>query len=211
MLTSSPSWRSILSALILASSSSVAACGSTVVDDNGRGDDGSGGADGSSDDGSADDDGGGDGPVSEPVLDDTIDPLAGTDEAHPPTGIWAMSVQYGAVGDPVSPTIPLEVEFRADGSAYSWVCAGAPSDGTYAAVCTRTARIECMVGTLAWNGARWRFTFPDLEDEYDVPEMGDVAPDGEGSLLLSYINPTYSGALFRRVAGPLDGGASCAR
>jgi hypothetical protein len=155
------------------------------------GPDGDGAEDGGSNDG--DDTGG---------IDDGEDPgpAAGPDVAtspdHPPTGLWTMTVQYGAVGEPVSPTIPLQVEFREDGSAFAWVCAGAPSDGSFDEVCAAPARGQCLAGTYAWSGVRFEFSFPKLEEGFTVEEMGRITPDGQGNLLLSYIKPTYSGALF---------------
>jgi len=139
----------------------------------------------------------------------SADPLVGTSEDHPPTGLWTMAVQYGAVGEEVSPTIPLQVELRADGTAYRWMCAEAPSDGSFDEPCDTAARRACMVGSVAWDGAQWRFEFPALEEQFIVDEMGPIIPDGQGRLLLSYINPTYSGALFRRVAAAATDGASC--
>jgi hypothetical protein len=53
-----------------------------------------------------------------------------TSPSTPPSGIWSMSVQYGPVGQAVTPTIPMQVEMRADFTAYAWVCAGAPDDGS---------------------------------------------------------------------------------
>lgn len=147
-----------------------------------------------------------------PPDDDTpasVDPLVGTSADHPPWGIWTMAIQYGAIGEEVSPTIPLQVELRPDGSAYRWICAGAPDDGSFDQVCASVARMECMIGSIGWNGAAWSFEFPTLEATFIVEEMGGITPDGQGRLLLSYINPTYSGALFRKIAPEAAGADAC--
>ncbi|NUP06010.1 MAG: hypothetical protein HOW73_08125 [Polyangiaceae bacterium] len=135
------------------------------------------------------------------------DSLVGTSEDNPPWGQWTLAIQYGRVGEVVEPTIPLQVEFREDGTAYSWVCAGAPNDGSFDAVCDDVARAACLVGTIRWDGEAWRFAFPELEN-LEIPDLGDITPDGEGGLLLSYINPSYSGALFERTA-EAGQGAGC--
>jgi hypothetical protein len=179
--------------VFILAAASLAACDTSVSGDGGDADDGEAeGDDGSGDDGASFESGG------------------GTSEADAPLGVWTMSVQYGPVGEAVSPTIPLQVELRADGTAYKWLCAGAPSDGSFTDVCAAPSRSECMVGSFAWSGTRWEFEFPELEDEYTIDEMGRITPGVEGGLLLSYINPTYSGALFTRIADASVGDASCA-
>jgi hypothetical protein len=108
-------------------------------------------------------------------------------------------VQYGPPGQVVTPTVPLQVELRADGTAYRWLCAGAPDDGSVNAACARPTRTNCLVGSVAWNGARWRVTFPDI-GVTGIPNLGDITPDGKGDVLIAYINPTYSGGLFGKTA-----------
>lgn len=137
--------------------------------------------------------------------------LAGTAEDAPPDGVWTMAIQYGAVGEPVSPTIPLQVAFLPDGTAFRWVCAGAPADGSLTEACPFEARMQCMGGSVAWDGTRWRFEFPELMQSFTIETMGDVTPDGSGQLLLSYINPTYSGGLFRHVDAGDDGFEGCSQ
>jgi hypothetical protein len=204
VLSSSACRSSFTVALALA----LMACSSSVIMD-GNGDGEGDGADGSAGPFGDDDGDGADDP--NPVADTTFDPeTVATSEAYPPTGVWTMTIQYGMVGEEVEPTIPLQVELRADGTAYQWICAGQPDDGSYDEVCSGPARDQCMIGTFHWDGTRWQFDFPALREVYSIPEMGRIVPAGEGRLLLSYINPTYSGALFRRLAEPHVGGASCA-
>jgi hypothetical protein len=139
--------------------------------------------------------------------DDTL--LPATAEDAPPDGVWTMAVQYGAVGEPVTPTVPLQVAFLPDGTAYRWVCAGAPADGSLTEACPVVARMECMEGSVAWDGTQWKFEFPALMESFTVEEMGDITPDGTGRILLSYINPTYSGGLFKQIASADDGFEGC--
>ena len=136
------------------------------------------------------------------------DPDAATSQGHPPVGTWSMIVQYGPVGQQVQPTIPMQVELRADGAAYAWVCAGAPSDGSLSKVCAEPSRTQCLVGSFAWDGVRWRANFP-ANHIGGTPNQGDIAPDGSGNILISYINPTYSGALFKWVDIASSGAPSC--
>lgn len=137
-----------------------------------------------------------------------IDVEDGTSEANPPLGVWSMIVQYGPPGEAVSPTRPMQVEMRADGSAFAWICAGAPDDGSFSQSCTPVARSQCWLGTFAWTGVRWRVDFP-VAHVGGVPEQGDVTPDGNGNILISYINPTYSGALFKKVGEATTGADAC--
>lgn len=136
------------------------------------------------------------------------DPGLGTSELEPPLGIWSMIVQYGPVGAVVEPTIPMQVELRPDGTAFAWVCAGAPDDGSFAEACLAIARMQCWIGTVAWSGQRWRVDFP-VAHVGGVPQQGDIIPDGKGNILISYINPTYSGALFSKVAAPMSWPPAC--
>jgi len=136
------------------------------------------------------------------------DPDAGSSQAHPPVGTWSMIVQYGPVGQAVQPTIPMQAELRGDGSAYAWVCAGAPDDGTLSKVCAEPSRTHCLLGSFAWDGVRWRADFP-ANHIGGTPNQGDIAPDGSGNILISYINPTYSGALFKWIDVASSGNPSC--
>lgn len=136
------------------------------------------------------------------------DPDNATSQQHPPIGTWSMIVQYGPVGQPVQPTIPMQVELRNDGAAYAWVCAGAPADGTLSKSCAPPSRSNCLLGSFAWTGTRWRVDFPANHID-GTPNQGDVAPDGNGNILISYINPTYSGALFKWVDQAIPGVAGC--
>ena len=137
-----------------------------------------------------------------------VTPLAASNPpaAPLPSGVWTMTVQYGPVGVPVTPTIPLQLEVRPDGTAYRWVCSGAPDDGSLSAPCAPSARSACERTTVAWDGARWRLAMaPQL-----TLDQGAFVPDGEGRVLIPYINPSYSGALFARVGEPDASGAACA-
>lgn len=138
----------------------------------------------------------------------TTDADVATSQANPPWGVWSMIVQYGPVGQSVSPTIPMQIELRPDGTAFAWICAGAPDDGSVAQACAAVTRTHCWLGTVAWNGKRWRVDFP-VAHVGGVPEQGDITPDGKGNILIAYINPTYSGALFRRVGGAASGADAC--
>jgi hypothetical protein len=158
--------------------------------------------------------GAGDDAATEP---DPLEPFdaatLATDQATPPWGIWSMSVQYGPVGAIVTPTIPLQVEFRPDMTAYRWICVGAPDDGSVTKPCPTIARTECSAGTYAWTGDRWRADFPAIAfgvgcSTCPNPTQGDITPDGQGDILITYIDPSYSGALFRRVGDPTSG-AEC--
>jgi hypothetical protein len=132
-----------------------------------------------------------------------------TSPSKPPWGIWSISVMYGPPGEAVSPTPPVQVELRPDGTAYSWTCAGAAEDGSIGAPCGAPSRTDCLDhGSVAWNGTRWHVTFPASQIP-NTPEQGDISPDGKGDILVGYILGTYSGGLFRRVADATSGGASC--
>jgi hypothetical protein len=134
-----------------------------------------------------------------------------TDPATPPWGIWSMSVQYGEVGAIVTPTIPLQAEFRPDMTAYQWICVGAPDDGTVTKRCPTIARTQCLTGTYAWTGTRWRVDFPAIASGDPCPTcsnpapQGDITPDGQGDILIAYTGPSGSGGLFRRVGDPSSG------
>lgn len=131
-----------------------------------------------------------------------------TSESTPPYGVWSMIVQFGPPGTAVGPTIPMQVEMRPDGTAFAWLCAGAPDDGSFAEVCAKLSRHQCWIGTVAWTGVRWRVDFP-AAHVGGVPEQGDITPDGKGNILISYVNPTYSGALFTRLGEITPGGDAC--
>lgn len=151
-----------------------------------------------------------DGGVSPPPCDpaDGCDPEVATSQARPPWGIWSMIVQYGPVGVPVQPTVPMQVEIRPDGNSYRWVCVGAPADGSLTQACARPTRIDCLSGTNGWDGTRWRVDFPEARVG-GVPEQFQIVPDGHGRIFISYINPTYSGGLFWRVGEATAGAPSC--
>jgi hypothetical protein len=117
-----------------------------------------------------------------------------------------MSVQYGAVGEIVTPTIPLQVELRADGTAYQWLCSGAPNDGSVTAPCAVESRTQFRSTTTVWDGSRWRLR---IAAPMVSPDQGTLVPDGSGNILIPYVNPTYSGALFRRVADAAGSDPSC--
>lgn len=145
------------------------------------------------------------GPSTSPAV-TSQDPLAGTSADHPPYGIWTMAVQYGPPGEPVTPTVPLQVELRPDGTAYRWMCAGAPADGSVTEPCPISSRIPCGAGTVAFTGTGWMLEFPGFSNS-TFPNQGSITPDGKGQILIPYINPTYSGALFRRVSASSTGAA----
>jgi len=133
-----------------------------------------------------------------------------TSESTPPWGIWTMSVQYGPVGVPTTPIVPMQIEMRSDGTAFRWTCVGAPADGSLTAPCVTQARTDCLTGTNAWEENRWHVAFPANDSPgLQAGGQGDLAPDGEGHILITYIDPSYSGALFRKVADPTSGGAAC--
>jgi hypothetical protein len=130
-------------------------------------------------------------------------------QATPPWGIWAMEVQYGPPGQAVNPIAPYQVELRPDGTAYRWLCAGAPDDGSVLTVCGTPSRTQCLSGgTIAWDGMRWHLSFPNNALGL-VSGAGDISPDGNGNIVISYIDPTYSGGLFRRIGAPSSGVSGC--
>lgn len=136
------------------------------------------------------------------------DPLVGTSAAHPPWGIWALATLYGPSAQPVSPTPPLQVEIRPDGTTYHWICAGAPSDGSLTEPCPRATRMTCATGTATWDGFRWKLTYAN-PPVIGVPGLGHVTPDGKGNIIVGYIYYTSSAGLLRRVAEPDSGGPGC--
>jgi hypothetical protein len=138
----------------------------------------------------------------------TTDSNVATSQANPPWGVWSMIVQYGPPGGVTTPTIPMQVELRSDGTAFAWICAGAPDDGSFSQSCATIARTQCWIGTVAWNGKRWRVDFP-VAHVGGVPNQGDITPDGKGNILIAYINPTYSGALFKKVGAAMSGADAC--
>jgi hypothetical protein len=131
-----------------------------------------------------------------------------TSVATPPWGVWSMSVQYGPVGVAVTPTTPMQIEIRPDGTAYRWTCVGAPSDGSLTQPCAAVARAQCLTGTEGWDGARWRVDFPAI-DTAGLSDQGNITPDGSGDILITYIDPSYSGALFRKVGTFTVEGPAC--
>jgi hypothetical protein len=51
--------------------------------------------------------------------------------------------------------------------------------------------------------------FPNPPNSTFPSDQGDITPDGNGNIMIAYINLGYSGALFRKVAGPSSGGPPC--
>ena len=129
-------------------------------------------------------------------------------EADAPWGIWAMTVQYGPPGEAITPTIPMQVDLRPDGTAYRWTCTGAPDDGSVTSPCDPPVRGDCYVGTVAWTGSKWNVALP--KNQFGgLDNQGDISAGENGTILISYINPSASGALFRRVGEPGTGGPGC--
>jgi hypothetical protein len=132
--------------------------------------------------------------------------------AEGPWGTWQMTTLNGLEGVPAEgPVPPIELELRADGEAYRWHCArpaSADADADALEPCPTESRYECLVGTVAWDGARWRVNFPEIRVER-LPEQGEVIPVATGDILVRYIYPTYSGGVFRRIEGAATRGPAC--
>jgi hypothetical protein len=74
--------------------------------------------------------------------------------------------------------------------------------------CATVARTQCDTGSNGWDGTRWHVDFPAI-DSAALTGQGDITPDGNGNIMITYIDPSYSGALFRNVGGPTAGAPAC--
>ncbi len=125
-----------------------------------------------------------------------------------PVGIWSMAVQYGQVGVQVPAGAALQIEVRSDGTVYRWVCDEAPVPEGMTAPCDRDARIECLVTSADWTGSHWRMA---IAHPSVYANQGELQVNADGDMLIPYVNPTYSGALFKRVADEDKSSPGCWR
>lgn len=119
-----------------------------------------------------------------------------------PWGVWRLVSLDGPPGVPASePAPPMQLELRADGTAYRARCTDAQQER-----CPGAFTYDCLAGTVAWDGSEWRVDIPDIRVG-GVPEQGQIVSEPGGGILVRYIYPTYSGGHFIRVD---DGAGSCA-
>lgn len=124
-----------------------------------------------------------------------------------PAGIWTIAVQYA--GDAtVPPGGAVQVEVRSNGTAYRWVCDGAAIPDGMTAPCEPSARVECLATSLDWTGSHWRMA---IAHPAVYAHQGELQVTSDGDLLIPYVNPTYSAALFERVADEDPSGPGCSR
>ncbi|MDB4995550.1 MAG: hypothetical protein JWM74_2982 [Myxococcaceae bacterium] len=124
-------------------------------------------------------------------------------------GVWVMVQLDGYVGvASTEPVPPIEVEFLEDGTVYRGTCAVGPyaPDAGKKTACTASSVMDCLRGTGHPQGDQWHVDIPQIFVG-NVPEQGEVIRETGGTILIRYINPTFSGGHFVRVADTAEAAA----
>jgi hypothetical protein len=124
-------------------------------------------------------------------------------------GVWVMTRQDGEPGlaDPKGPS-PMELELSSSGVAYRSECAR-PAGEVATTACPPASTHGCISGTVKREGDRWRIDLPAIRVG-GAPEQGETLLMTDGTLFVSYINPSYSAGYFRRI-GTKDETGGCPR
>jgi hypothetical protein len=110
-----------------------------------------------------------------------------------PWGTWRLVALEGAAGvlDETARKPTMELELRADGTAYRYFCTDATSP------CPAAARFGCLPGRTTWDGRTFRVLIDALLG-IKVEELGIVTRPSPSHIRVSYIYPSWSGGRFDR-------------